>query len=291
MTTRPSERPTVPTSALGWFLALTFGITWGIFALFLAFPEPIEALLGPPSGSHPLFVLAVYAPAIAALILVAAYGGWRGVRSLLARVALWRASAGWYALIFVVVPGIFFGGAALNGNLFETPLPFDDVGSALGAILFMILLGPVEEIGWRGFAQPLVQRHLAPLWAGLGVGIVWALWHLPAFFLEGTPQSAWGLAPFIGGTVALAVIATLLLDRSGGSILLPMLFHFQVNNPLFPDAAPYDSLLFGALALVLVLIHRDWMLRRGAGVTTVCPEDEPAPAASSVAVQPTPEGG
>lgn len=264
--------PTVPTAALGWFLALTFGISWGVFALFLGLPETIEELLGPPSGSHPLFVLAVYAPAIAALVLVTVHGGARGIRALLRRLTLWRASPGWYALILVGVPALFLAGAAWKGTL---TLPFDDLGSALGALAFMLLLGPIEELGWRGFAQPLVQRRLAPLWAGLAVGFVWAIWHLPAFFLEGTPQSAWGFAPFFGGTIALALIATGLLNRSGGSILLPMLFHFQVNNPLFPDAAPYDSLLFVLLAVALVWVHRDWMLRRDAGVTQVLPQRSP----------------
>jgi len=274
--------PTVPASALGWFLALTFGITWGILALFLGFQEAIEGLFGPPSGSHPLFVLAVYSPAIAAIALVAFHGGWVATRALLRRVTLWRASPGWYLGIFVGVPALFLTGAAWKGTLFEEPLPFDDLRSALAAIAFMLLLGPVEEIGWRGFAQPLVQRRLAPLWAGLAVGAVWGVWHLPAFFLDGTPQSAWGFAPFFGGTIALAVIATGLLNRSGGSILLPMLFHFQVNNPLFPDAAPYDSLLFVGVAVLLVVVHRDWMLRPGAGVTLIAPGGS-APTARPVA--------
>jgi len=47
-------------------------------------------------------------------------------------------------------------------------------------------LRPIEEFGWRGVAQPILQRHMAPIWAGVLIGIIWGFWHLPAFFLSGT---------------------------------------------------------------------------------------------------------
>jgi len=31
-----------------------------------------------------------------------------------------------------------------------------------------------------------------------------------------------------------------MFNKSGGSILLAALFHFQLNNPLWPDAQPSD---------------------------------------------------
>jgi pyruvate formate lyase activating enzyme len=34
-----------------------------------------------------------------------------------------------------------------------------------------LLLGPIEEFGWRGLALPLLQRRLAPFWAGASLGI------------------------------------------------------------------------------------------------------------------------
>jgi uncharacterized protein len=65
----------VPERALWPFLALTFGLAWGIFALFALFPDPIARVLGAPGAAHPLFILAVWAPAIAALGLVWRHGG------------------------------------------------------------------------------------------------------------------------------------------------------------------------------------------------------------------------
>ena len=135
----------------------------------------------------------------------------------------------------------------------------------------MAIKGPIEEIGWRGLALPMLQRHLAPIWAALLLGGIWAIWHLPAFMLSGTPQSAWALTPFFVGTVALSVIVTPLFNRSRGSILLPALFHLQVINPLWPDAQPYDSGLFVVVAAVVVWLNRGAMFTRKGAATKVVP--------------------
>lgn len=98
----------------------------------------------------------------------------------------------------------------------------------------------MEEFGWRGLALPLLQQKFAPIWAGLILGVIWGFWHLPAFLLSGTPQSTWSFTPFFAGSVAVSVIVTTLFNKSHGSILLPIIFHFQLNNPIWPDAQPYD---------------------------------------------------
>ena len=121
----------------------------------------------------------------------------------------------------------FFLGSAVKGNLFVDPFPFDGIAPILGAMAFMFMLGPMEEFGWRGVALPLLQRRFAPFWAGLILGLIWSIWHLPAFFLSGTPQSAWGVMPFFVGSVCLSVILTPLFNASGGSILLAGIYHFR----------------------------------------------------------------
>ncbi|WP_198912422.1 CPBP family intramembrane glutamic endopeptidase [Parvularcula mediterranea] len=124
--------------------------------------------------------------------------------------------------------------------------------------LIMLVLGPVEEIGWRGFALPLLQRFLLPFWSGLVLGVIWAVWHLPAFVLGTTPQAAWEFLPFFIGSVSCSIILTALFNHARGSLALSMLFHFQMNNPLWPDAQPYDMYLFAAASCLVV-----WMNRAG----------------------------
>ena len=251
----PPDR--IPTGTLWLFFVLAFGIAWGIFALFVAFPEPLTRLFGEPSASHPLFILAVYAPALSAVGLILWHAGLTGLRGFLGRLLLWRLSWPWVLFLIFAVPAIFSLGAVISGKD-----PSLVAGVGLAALAFMLVLGPVEEFGWRGMALPLLQRRMAPLWAGMLLGLIWGVWHLPAFFLGGTPQSAWSFTPFLIGTTALSVILTPLFNAAKGSLLWAALFHFQINNPLWPDAQPWDTAVFVVAALVVVLLNRDTMFRR-----------------------------
>ena len=108
----------VPSNALVPFLLITFGLAWGIIALFIFLPNQMTSLVGELTGQHPLFFLAVYSPAIAAFIVVIYYGGTGGLRRCLSRVLIWRCSPVWYAFLIIGIPLLFFGGAVLKGNLF-----------------------------------------------------------------------------------------------------------------------------------------------------------------------------
>lgn len=259
------------TRALIPYFTITFGLAWSMVVLLIAFPEQIESIFGDLSAKNPLFILAVYSPAIAAFTLVLWTGSFAGLKHFLSRMLLWRAHWGWYAYLLIGIPFLFYAGSALKGNLFTDPFPFTSISTALSALAFMMILGPMEEFGWRGVAQPLIQRKFAPFWAAIIIGIIWGLWHLPAFFLSGTPQSAWSFLPFFTASIALSVIVTPLFNVSGGSILLPALIHWQLNNPIFPDAAPNDTIMFVGAALVVVLIHRKTMFDKSTGVTEVFP--------------------
>lgn len=269
--TSDANLPQIPFRSIAPFLLITFGLTWGLFALFILMPKPIVAIFGEVSGRHPLFILAVWAPAIGAFIVVISSSGLRGLRRYLSRLFLWRCSPIWYGFLLVGIPLLFFGGSALKGNLFAEPFPFSTVQSLIVALLFTAITGPIEEFGWRGLALPLLQRKFPPIWAGLILGAIWGFWHLPAFLLSGTPQSTWSFIPFFAGSIALSVIATALLNASNGSILLPALFHFQCNNPIWPDAQPYDISLFVAASVLVVWFNPKAMFRKSEAAIDVIP--------------------
>jgi membrane protease YdiL (CAAX protease family) len=256
------------------FLLITFGLAWGILALFIFLPDQMTGIFGELTGQHPLFFLAVYAPAIAAFIIVTYKAGIGGLRRFLSRFLLWRCSLLWYAFLIIGIPLIFYVGSAWKGNLFTEPFPFPSFQSLLIALLLASIKGPIEEFGWRGFALPLLQRKLAPIWAALILGMVWGFWHLPAFLLSGTQQSAWSFTPFFIGTVTISLIVTALFNASRGSILLPALMHFQLMNPIWPDAQPYDTYLLVGAAVLVVWFNRKAMFTRVGAVTEVIPHAE-----------------
>lgn len=251
---------------------MAFLLTWGIAGLYMFAPDMMVRLFGNLTGTHPLYYLANWAPAIAALILVLYRHGFTGVRRYLSRLLLWRASLYWYGFILVVVPLVFYVAALFKEGAYDTLFPFASVPAYLLALLLMVIKGPVEEIGWRGLALPLLQCRMAPIWAALVVGVIWAVWHTPAFLLSVSVYSTWSFAPFFLGTVAISVIMTPLFNSSRGSILLPALLHLQLINPLWPDAQPYDNWLMIVIAAVMVWINRAAMFSRQDAVTKVLPE-------------------
>jgi membrane protease YdiL (CAAX protease family) len=264
----------VPSIALLPFVLITFGVTWSITGLYVFFPERAAAWLGEISGTHPAFFVATWGPAIAGCAVVLYFAGSSGFKAYLSRIRLWRCSIGWAAFLIIGLPLVFIAGSIVQGGPLLAPLPPEGIGAVLAAMVIMLFLGPIEELGWRGVAQPLLQRHMAPLWAGLLIGTTWGIWHLPAFFLAGTLQSEWGFLPFLLGNIALAVLVTPLFNDSRGSILLPLLFHWQLINPFWPDARPWDTWILVAVAVIVVWLKRETMLTGAAAVTEVLPQRE-----------------
>jgi membrane protease YdiL (CAAX protease family) len=268
MQTKPRTK-SMTVKTLVPFLALTFVIGWGAIALMILFTDQVVAIFGEISSSNPLYILAAWSPGIAGVLLVWRKYGVKGLVSFFRRLTLWRAPATWWLYLLLGIPAIAYLGAALNGTISD-PFPFSPwylVFPALAQSFF--LLGTNEEFGWRGVALPLLQRKFSPFWAGLILGIIWAAWHIPAFLLGGGLQyGSWSAVPFFGGVIVLSVL-TPLFNSARGSLLIAYLYHFQMMNPIFPDAQPWDNLLFALAAVVIVVLNRRTMFKKGAGVTEV----------------------
>lgn len=254
------------------FFLATIALTWGLASLMIVFPDQLEAVFGEMGYTNPLFIVAVYAPGIVGVFLVWRHFGVAGLGSFFRRLTLWRMSIGWWLVLLVGMPAVFYAGAAVNGTAAD--FPFSPWYAVLPALVPALFIGPIEELGWRGVALPVLQRRFAPLWAGLIVGVVAGVWHTPAFLLSGTKQSAWAFGPFFLGVVAIAVILTAMFNAARGSLLVAALFHFQMNGPAWPDAQPWDMYLFVAVAAIVVVVNRKRMLSRDGAATGVLLPDE-----------------
>jgi membrane protease YdiL (CAAX protease family) len=180
----------------------------------------------------------LFGPAAAAVLVVAAIGGRAGVAGLLRRIGLWRVGLRWW-LVALSPPGLL-GLAVLASWLTGSDLPhLADFGlfsgvptvGVVGVGLLVVVGALGEEIGWRGFALPALQRRFSPLVASLILAGLWALWHVPLFFVVATYRS-FGIAQSVGFVFALscgAIVLTWLYNRSGGSILLVAVWHGLFN--------------------------------------------------------------
>jgi membrane protease YdiL (CAAX protease family) len=240
------------------FLALSFGITWSLAAVLIFITD-----------STLVFLLAVWAPGLVGIFLIGRHYGRKGLVSFFRRLTLVRMPMVWWLYLLVGFPAMIYLGAAIKGTISD-PFPFSSLGEVLSAIvLSLFLLGTNEEFGWRGVALPLLQRKFSPFWAGLILGIIWAAWHIPAFFISGLQYESWSAVPYFGGVIAVSVILTPLFNSARGSLLIAYLYHFQMMNPIFPDAQPWDNLLIALAAVVIVVLNRRTMFKKGTGVTEV----------------------
>jgi uncharacterized protein len=275
----PSRHGELTVRSAWKFFAATFGISWGLGMLVVLFMDQVESVLGPLGYTNPAFVLMVYSPGFVGLFMVWRHYGVRGLRLFFGRFTLGRMGRGWWLLLMIGMPAVFYAGAVVNGNIGD--FPFDPWYRVLPALIPAFLIGPIEELGWRGIALPLLQRRFTPLSAALIIGIVSAVWHTPAFFMSGTKQAGWDFWPFFFGVIAISVILTPMFNAAGGSLLVAVLFHAQMNGPAWPDAQPWDMVGFVLVAIVVAWVNRKALRRRGTAATAVLMPAGPAQANGS----------
>jgi hypothetical protein len=255
---------------IAFFLA-TFALSWGLLFALLQFPDAMTRLFGELSVTHPAYIIATWSPGLVGIGLVWAVSGLAGLRRFFGRLFDVRVPLVWWAFVLLALPLVKMLGALLNGTPVSELLVLDPLGQVVLITGFMLFLGPVEEFGWRGVALPLMQRAMTPVWAGAIVGFVWAFWHIPAFFLDGAPHTAWSLTPFLIGVTSVGVVMAVVFNKTRGNLLFAILIHWQLNVAFWPEAQPWENYLNLALAVIMVWWHRDVMIHRDRAVTTVVP--------------------
>ena len=242
------------TRMVALYLALTFGIAWGIFLLLALFPAWMEAHFGAMSARNPLFYLAVWAPNIAALVTAVVLGGRRALIDLFLRLIRWKvplwvwvAAFGFYPALMLVVQLIQNPGGGMSAWW---------LGMAVGLVsLPALALGPLgEELGWRGTLLPLVLGRTNAVVAALVVGAVWMIWHLPAFFVSGLPQDGMVISMFMVGGMALSVFVTWLFVNARGGIFIAGIVPHAVVNAYGDATGAMSWVQVGVLVAAAVLL-------------------------------------
>jgi membrane protease YdiL (CAAX protease family) len=256
----------VSTEARPWlFLGMTLGLTWAVDILAVAFGRSIPGwmvtALHYSGGVVPLAV---------AVVLAYRKHDRRFQRDFWKRILDFRRiGLGWYAVIFLYAPiksGLAGLMDALLGGQGIAPEAVSGFGEQplliVPMLLFWLVFGPVpEEPGWRGYALDGLQARYSALVASFLLGVAWALWHVPLFFIEGTWQADQvGLGTqrfwfYLITIVAEAVLYTWIYNNTNRSTLSAILFHFVGNafGELFALSAQAEVYNF-ALNLVAVVV-------------------------------------
>ena len=240
--------------SMGWlkhhrllaFFIVAYAISWASWPFFAA-------------GLLPRMEFLPVGPLAAAVVVMALTEGRPGFRAWGRRLIRWRVGWIWYAVALllpaalVLVTGLVTMalGAAAPGL---ERLTWSGLLTVFAVRLVNPLDGPLgEEPGFRGYALPLLQASRPPLLSAAILGVLVALWHLPLILFG-------GLSPIgLPTTFAITFLYVWLFNRTGGSVLLTLLFHnsqgtFTVGSFGFSTAAAGRAELIYFLVVVLAVL-------------------------------------
>lgn len=236
MRRRRAEPPSA-SSELRGFLALAFAVSWGCWLPAVFVGDAMGA-----AWVRGLVYAGTAGPVIATWVMLRIHATPAQREDFLARVLdVGRVGPRWIAAIVLVYPMLTAVGVAVDwlrsgappevtaAGALQDPLRFS------GFLVLVFLLGPIpEEPGWRGYALDRLQPRFGWLGASLVVGTVWAVWHLPLFFVQGTYQHGIDVGGIEFGLYVLTMFAASVLmthacNETGRSVLAAILFHAVLN--------------------------------------------------------------
>jgi uncharacterized protein len=219
------------------FFLFVLGWTWAFHVPLVMQQWPTNEL---PYGI--LVLLGGLGPPLGALVFVLRAHNAAYVREYVDRIlSARRVPLRWWLLIFVLPFAVVSAGVALSILLggASAPAQLRVDGAFIARVtpfyIGLMLLAPLlEEVAWRGYGQDSLQRRFGLVFSSLILGLVWWFWHLPLFFMVGTYQSGLGVGTvafwdFAVGLVATSLVMTWLYNKTNGSILGAVVYHFLLN--------------------------------------------------------------
>ena len=260
---KTSNRPGIVAFAVLSFAlsyGLSFGFQWIVAVHRLPLDDATLDLLATTLG--------VAGPAIAAIILQWLSRGtvrqWLGNDLSRTRPAPW-----WFAVPIFSAATTLVAFAATGADPADYPALVRHAGAFLSLFAFHVLVvGLLEELGWRGWMLRRLLTRRSPLGATLVIAPIWFAWHAPKLASDAQFALAFAVA-----AAANSVILTALWARLDGRTALAALAHGSFNAPLyfmadhFPQANAVGAFgivaaVNGAIALALLVVDRRWWLHK-----------------------------
>ena len=188
----------------------------------------------------PIIILGAFGPLVGALIALREDEGVKGSSVKYLRSFL-DLRLGWKGYI---IPLLILGGSTFIAwflpELFgekRLPMLLPSIWFFVPYIVFMIFLGGgQEEFGWRGYALPLLEKQFGIWYANIILGVIWACWHLPLWFITGSNQIHMNFRGFILLLVGYSFIFSWTRKISGNRPFSGLYTHGVANAfiPLMP---------------------------------------------------------
>lgn len=247
------------------FFALAFAWSWLVWVPLI--------WLTPPDGVRTLLlVVGSFGPSAAASIILVRRHGAAGAARRMAELFTWSSPLRLWIVTLVAPAAVILVAVGLSTIIGAPVGGWQDPGRlymVVPVFLYVLILGgPIgEELGWRGYALPLLQGERGPRRATAALGVAWAVWHAPLFAIAGTVQRSVPALAFVIQILATAVIYTWLWNRSR-SLPLVIGFHAAFNTsvgllPVLPETTGTSAPLWIALSLAVLIAAGLVVVTRG----------------------------
>lgn len=168
------------------------------------------------------------------------------------------------ALIALLLPLALFVITYLIGLLLKTETTFPNkLFQAIIISIVGIIIGCIaEEIGWRSFFQPALEKKHSVFIASLIVGIIWGLWHVSSY-----RNGLLFMLVFIVFTISVSVIIVFLQKDTQSNVIISSVFHSSINigAKIFStdDALnTINSVVWLILAILITVCGKKYMLKK-----------------------------
>ncbi len=130
-----------------------------------------------------------------------------------------------FGLPFLLIFISFFIGKLIGLEVVRT----DDLKPLFSMMLIGILIGAIgEELGWRSFLQPILERKNSVLLASIIVGLIWGLWHIGHY-----KNGLFFMIAFLIFTISASIILAWISRDTKYNILVAIAFHTAINLGFF----------------------------------------------------------
>ncbi|MBU1094338.1 MAG: CPBP family intramembrane metalloprotease [Firmicutes bacterium] len=249
---------------IGLTMIMSWIVLWGPLALFQIDPTNLGSLEELKIIPFILFTLNGFMPSIIGIVLYLKFDGKKKTKERLKSIISFKKTT-WIlvleiTLIFVAICGLQIAIYAIFIDRFD----FRVFYITLPQIIPIIILGPLsQEIGWRGFLHDKLNKGFELHIIALIIGVFWALWHLPLFFMPGTSQFELGVnyIPFMINIILISIMMSVYYFRSKGSLLIAIFIHFLYvySLTIYLLGTTY-SLITSMITILPVLLATDVLL-------------------------------
>lgn len=213
------------------YFTATFTISWGGALAVTLITLLRSGTLSKMAGLI-MFPAMLVGPCLTSIVLTRVTGGRTALNDLFLRMRTFRVPY-WYACLLIPPSLIFIVLVSLKTFISPAYAP----NRFLIGATFGVMAGFFEEIGWMGFAFPMmVSAQRTPLGAAVTIGLLWGVWHLPVIDYLGTatPHGSFLSPFFFTFVVAMTAMRILIawMYTNTNSVLLAQLMHASSTGSL-----------------------------------------------------------